>query len=130
MNRSCLVLSCLVLSCLVLSCLVLSCLVLSCLVLSCLVLSCLVYWPTLLVESNGHYYWDFHQSCIYLKTGVGICTVLMVDAVTAGKVNNYFDWANFLCHHIRYSVNSFIEHNSSLCCGAALTAFPHFVIHI
>ena len=50
---SCLVLSCLVLSCLVLSCLVLSCLVLSCLVLSCLVLSCLVYWPTLLVESNG-----------------------------------------------------------------------------
>ena len=32
-----------------------------------------------------------HQSYIRLQIGVGICVVLMAEAVATGEVNNYFD---------------------------------------
>ena len=38
---------------------------------------------------NGSLYWTFHQSCIRLQIGAGICAVPTADAVVTGEVSCY-----------------------------------------
>ena len=59
---------------------------------------------------NGLLYWDSYQSCIDLKIGAGISTVLTAEAVATGEIN---------CYHFKCHTQGVVDTTSQGCSSAA-----------